>query len=53
MFRSLLLTAALLAGAQSAAAQAPKTWTQVGMLTCKLNPSITAAPCRTLGGFLA
>lgn len=40
MLRSLLLTAALLAGAQSAAAQAPKTWTQVGMLTCKLNPSI-------------
>ena len=23
-----------------ASAQTPKTWTQVGMLTCKLNPSI-------------
>jgi Protein of unknown function (DUF992) len=26
--------------AAPASAQAPKTWTQVGMLTCKLNPSI-------------
>ena len=40
MLRFLILTAALLTGAQSAMAQAPKTWTQVGVLTCKLNPSI-------------
>jgi uncharacterized protein DUF992 len=26
--------------AATASAQTPKTWTQVGMLTCKLNPSI-------------
>src|SRR5258708_97045 len=38
MLRSLILAAALLTGAQTAMAQAP--WTQVGMLTCKLNPSI-------------
>ena len=33
------LLAALTLAAQ-ASAQAPKTWTQAGMLTCKLNPSI-------------
>jgi len=41
MPRSLLLAAALLTTIQAANAQAqPATWTQVGMLTCKLNPSI-------------
>src|SRR5882762_4280974 len=41
MLRSLLLAAALLATIQAANAQAqPATWSQVGMLTCKLNPSI-------------
>jgi Protein of unknown function (DUF992). len=40
MLRSLILAAALLTSVQAAMAQAPKTWTQVGMLTCKLNPSI-------------
>ena len=43
MLRARLLLAlfvlpALIAG--PAAAQAPRNWTQVGMLTCKLNPSI-------------
>jgi hypothetical protein len=40
MLRSLILAAALLTSVQAAMAQAPKTWTQVGMLSCKLNPSI-------------
>src|SRR4029078_2769753 len=40
MLRSLILAAALLPSVQAAMAQAPKTWTQVGMLTCKLSPSI-------------
>jgi hypothetical protein len=40
MIRSLILAAALLTGVQAAMAQTPKTWAQVGMLTCKLNPSI-------------
>src|SRR3954447_11947478 len=40
MFRSLIFAAALSMNAHAAMAQAPKTWTQVGMLTCKLNPSI-------------
>jgi hypothetical protein len=41
MLRSLLLAAALLTTIQAANAQAqPATWAQVGMLTCKLNPSI-------------
>ena len=40
MLRSLILAAALLTSVQAAMAQTPKTWTQVGMLTCKLNPSI-------------
>jgi len=35
---ALLVLPALIAG--PAAAQAPRNWTQVGMLTCKLNPSI-------------
>ena len=42
MFRiAFALLALLLPGlAMPAFAQAPKTWTQAGMLTCKLNPSI-------------
>jgi hypothetical protein len=43
MFRIRLLLALLLLPAViavPAAAQAPRNWTQVGMLTCKLNPSI-------------
>ena len=40
MLRSLILAAALLTGVQAAMAQAPRTWTEVGMLTCKLNPCI-------------
>ena len=40
MLRSFILAAVILTGAQSAMAQTPRTWTQVGMLTCKLNPSI-------------
>src|SRR5260370_39567861 len=39
--RSLLFAAALLATIHAANAEAqPATWSQVGMLTCKLNPSI-------------
>jgi ABC-type amino acid transport substrate-binding protein len=42
MYRLLSLAALLVAVvlAAPASAQAPKTWTQAGMLTCKLNPSI-------------
>src|SRR5712664_3314183 len=41
MLRSLIFAAALVTCLQLPSAQAqPKTWTQVGMLTCKLNPSI-------------
>jgi Protein of unknown function (DUF992) len=41
MLRPLILAAALLTCVQLPGAQAqPKTWTQVGMLTCRLNPSI-------------
>src|SRR3954465_255002 len=40
MLRSLIFAAALSMNAHAAMAQAPNTWTQVGMLTCKLNPSI-------------
>jgi Protein of unknown function (DUF992) len=43
MFRIRLLLALLVLPAVvavPAAAQAPRNWTQVGMLTCKLNPSI-------------
>src|SRR5258705_8480304 len=41
MLRSLLLATALLTTIPTANAQAqPATWTQVGMLTCRLNPSI-------------
>src|SRR3954462_11927112 len=40
MLRCLILAAALLTTVQAATAQAPKNWTQVGMLSCKLNPSI-------------
>src|SRR5882757_3188987 len=41
MLRPLILAAALLTCVQLPDAQAqPKTWTQVGMLTCRLNPSI-------------
>src|SRR5256884_9678409 len=40
MLRSLILAAALLTSVQAAIAQTPANWTQVGMLTCKLNPSI-------------
>jgi hypothetical protein len=41
MLRLLILAAALLTWVQLPGAQAqPRTWTQVGMLTCKLNPSI-------------
>lgn len=36
----LLATVILAALAAPAGAQAPKPWTQVGVLTCKLNPSI-------------
>ena len=35
-----LLLAAIAFSAAPASAQAPRSWTQVGMLTCKLNPSI-------------
>src|SRR5437879_2744422 len=41
MLRSLVFAAALVTCLQLPSAQAqPKTWTQVGMLTCRLNPSI-------------
>jgi len=41
MLRRLIFTAALLTCVQLPVAEAqPKTWTQVGMLTCRLNPSI-------------
>lgn len=41
MLRLLILAAVLLTCVQLPGAQAqPKTWTQVGMLTCRLNPSI-------------
>jgi hypothetical protein len=42
MFRLAFALIAFLSAAfvPPAFAQAPKTWTQVGMLTCKLNPSI-------------
>ena len=41
MLQFLILAAALFIPGQLPSAQAqPKTWTQVGMLTCKLNPSI-------------
>src|SRR3981189_80656 len=41
MLRSLLPAAALLTTIQAANPQAqPATWSQVGMLSCKLNPSI-------------
>ena len=35
-----LLTALIVVAPASAHAQTPKTWTQAGILTCKLNPSI-------------
>ena len=41
MLRCMILALAVLINFQTTNAQAqPKTWTQVGMLTCKLNPSI-------------
>ena len=41
MLRLLILAAALMTCVQLPSAQAqPKTWAQVGMLTCRLNPSI-------------
>src|SRR3954468_5703447 len=41
MLRRLIFIAALLTCVQLPVAEAqPKTWTQVGMLSCKLNPSI-------------
>ena len=36
----LILAATFLTSVQAAMAQAPRNWTQVGMLSCKLNPSI-------------
>ena len=41
MLRCLILAMALLINLQATTVRAqPKTWTQVGMLTCRLNPSI-------------
>ena len=40
MLRCLILAAAFLTSVQVATAQASQTWTQVGILTCKLNPRI-------------
>lgn len=40
MLRSMILATAIVTCVQLPAEAQPKTWTQIGMLTCRLNPSI-------------